>query len=63
MEKKSYGLKWKSRENVGTKMGFIPFIFLGFFFFFKSINIENFQKDKNILFWVLFYFSWGLHKL
>ena len=26
-------------------------------------NIEIFQKDKNILFWVLFYFSWGLHEL
>ena len=34
-----------------------------FFFFFNSENIEKFQKDKNILFWVLFYFSWGLHEL
>ena len=23
-EKKSYGPKWESRENVGTKIGFIP---------------------------------------
>ena len=40
------------------------FVILFFsFFFFKSKNIENFQKDKNILFWVLFYFSWGLYEL
>ena len=41
------------------------FVVLFFSFFFlkkkKSKNIENFQKDKNILFWVLFYFSWELH--
>ena len=29
----------------------------------KSKNIENLKDDKNILFWVLFYFSWGLHEL
>ena len=34
--------------------------------FFNKKNpktLKIFQKDKNILFWVLFYFSWGLHEL
>ena len=41
------------------------FVFLGCFDYWKkkSKNIENFQKDKNILFCVYFYFSWELHEL
>ena len=40
------------------------FIFLGFFVYKKKIQKHwKFSKRQNILFWVLFYFPWGLHEL
>ena len=49
-EKKSYGPKWESRENVGTKIGFIPInlhcvkgIFLYFYILYENSEREKLQ--------------------
>ena len=51
-----------------TCLVFVFGCFVSFRMFFYLIKknpktLKIFQKDKNILFWVLFYFSWGLHEL